>query len=104
VFVASGVTVGVGAGIFSTIPTESPQSAANPFSRMMLVIDTSKAKAIAPHVSPGLTSYELGVGVGGGGLVAVGGSGVVVRVTVGVSVGVGPSVGSTTPPVRFKAA
>ena len=62
-----------------------------------------KVYAIAPQLSPDLTVYDNGVGVGSGGKVAVGSSDVGVSEGVGDEVEVGPAVGSTIPPVTFRA-
>ena len=77
------------------LPTESVQSAARLFNRMMLLVETLKIAASKPQVSLALTVYSNGgsavaVGSGVDVFVAVG-----VRVIVGVKVTVTVGVGST---------
>jgi hypothetical protein len=85
----------VGWGIFSAWPSVSvEQSAGRLFNSTMLCTETLKAKAIPPQVSPSLTEYWKGVGLGSGVLVMVGGIWVAVVVTVGVRVIVGVIVAS----------
>ena len=62
----------------------------------MLFTETPKALAMPRQVSPSLTVYASGVGLGNGVFVGVGVSGVGVIVGVVVDVAVGVAVGSTT--------
>jgi len=88
VAVGRGVTVAVGCGMKRVVPGLKKHSVERLFSSVMAWMDTSKRPAIPRHVSPGCTTYWIGVGVGMGEGVAVGGESVGVTVLVLVIVGV----------------
>jgi hypothetical protein len=98
VAVGKGVTVAVGCGMNRVVPGLNKHSVDRLFSSVMAWIDTSKRPAIPRHVSPGCTTYWIGVGVGMGDAVAVGGEfvGVIVLVLVRVLVELGEGAAATS--------